>query len=106
MALELVEIDLQAATDCLGESDALAAVDDLTQAIAQAAVQNTPTGLTGAAERSIETASATIEDGVATGYVYSTDAFWHLIEYGSVNNDVYRPITRAAQDAATFEDAR
>lgn len=104
--MELGEVDLEAARECLGEAEAMTAIDELAQAIANAATENTPIGHTGRASASIEATGATLEDGVATAYVYSSDPFWHLIEYGSVNNDVYRPITRAAQDAATFEDAR
>ncbi len=37
---------------------------------------------------------------------YSDDPFAHLVEFGSVRNPAYRPLTRAARDNARFEEGR
>lgn len=106
MAMELNTFDVSGATEALASSDAVDVVNDLTDRIANDARSNAPQGTTGMAQRSIDSLPATVADGVATGIVYSDDPFWHLIEYGSVNNDPYRPISRAAMDnAGEFTDA-
>lgn len=47
------------------------------------------------------------EHGVAVANVTTPDPFWHIIEYGSVNNRPYRPATRAAASVGLdFKDTR
>lgn len=55
-------------------------------------------------------ASLTMEPAVAgtrdpVAKVRAGSSFWHLFEYGSVNNPPYRPLTRAVIDAGLkFEE--
>jgi Bacteriophage HK97-gp10, putative tail-component len=39
--------------------------------------------------------------------IFTTDPFWHLIEFGSAHNPPYRPLTRAVVELGLeFKDAR
>lgn len=76
-----------------------------TAQIARSTEANTP-HRTGAARRSIGS-SASLAGGTPVGRVFSTHPFWHLIEFGSINNPAYRPMTRAARASGLrFEDGR
>lgn len=37
------------------------------------------------------------DDGIPAGYFGSTSSIWHIIEYGSINNPPYRPLTSGAE---------
>lgn len=48
---------------------------------------------TGAYHRSLGAGASHTADGWE-GRVYSTDHFWHIIEFGSINNPAYAPLRR------------
>lgn len=55
----------------------------------------------------IEVGAPARDRGVAVVPVYTNDPIWHIIEFGSANNQPYRPATKAAQNSgAKFEDRR
>lgn len=64
------------------------------EAVKAAAIQGTPGGGTGATGRSYE---VTEVDGKIL--VINTDPFFHLTEWGSVNNPPYAPLRRGVQTA-------
>jgi hypothetical protein len=64
------------------------------RAAAEAARQVAPVGATGAYQRSIRVG----EEGDVVA-VTSSDAFAHLVEFGSVNNPAYAPLRRGARAA-------
>lgn len=37
------------------------------------------------------------DDGVVSAWFGSSSSIWHIIEFGSVNNPPYRPLTSAAE---------
>ena len=52
---------------------------------------------TGYYRRSIGSQPAGDYDGVATAEVTTSDPFWHIIEYGSVDSPAYRPFRRGCR---------
>lgn len=54
----------------------------------------TPRGASGQAHRSVR-----VDRDGDTVRILSTDPFWHLIEWGSVNNPAYAPLRRGARAA-------
>lgn len=79
-----------------------AGMDRALEATARVAAEKvrhaTPHGATGAAKRSIRA------DG---DRIISTDPFWHLIEFGSINNPAYAPFRRGIRAAGLrLEESR
>lgn len=86
-------------------SETLPPLERLARAIAAQARQNAPVR-TGAFRKSIKLDAAGNDPRHGwTVPVISTDPFAHIVEFGSVNNPPYRPISRAAQTVARFQDA-
>lgn len=54
---------------------------------------------TGDYERSLGSNGAHLTVDGWQGEVFSTDPFWHLIEFGSVNNPPYRTLSKAVTSA-------
>ena len=63
----------------------------------------TPRGASGQAHRSIRVDrqgdQVRVDRDGDTVRILSTDPFWHLIEWGSVNNPAYAPLRRGARAA-------
>lgn len=77
-------------------------VDRAAQAAADAARAHAPVGPglgSGSYEDSIRAEPARLGPDGWSAELVSDDPFWHLIEFGSVNNPPYRPLTRGTQDA-------
>ena len=62
---------------------------------AKAANEAAPVGASGDTSHSYEAFGSEIRDGVATSYFGTRSSIWHIIEFGSVNNPPYRPMTKA-----------
>lgn len=73
-------------------------VTDVTRRAADAARRVAPVG-TGAYSDSIGSTEAEPTDRGAQAELYSTDPAWHLVEFGSQNNQPYRPLTSGVIDA-------
>lgn len=68
-------------------------------------VRNEAPVRTGYYRRSIGSQPAGDYDGVATAEVTTSDPFWHIIEYGSVDSPAYRPFRRGVEDSGLrFKD--
>ncbi len=87
-----IDIDTSAAVDLLGTVQARAYVEAIAKQGAQALRDLTPTD----ADK-VVSGGGSIVNGVATAYFGSTSSIWHIIEFGSVNNPPYRPMTQAAE---------
>lgn len=72
-------------------------VERAADACARAANEAAPVGATGETSRSYEGFGSEIVDGVATAYFGSRSSIWHIIEFGSVNNPAYRPMTKGVE---------
>lgn len=72
---------------------------DTAKALADEAERLTPVGSSNRhAAETLTSTGAEIENGELVARAGSTYPFWHLIEFGSVNNPPYRPLTRAAEN--------
>lgn len=69
---------------------------EIAKALADEVVRGTPVD-TGRMARSIR-----VRRSKTGSRVESTDPFWHLIEWGSINNAPYQPMTRAAAAFGRF----
>lgn len=68
------------------------------------AVDLAPRGF-GGYRKTLRTGAAHVLDGAAAVDVESTSSFWHLVEFGSVNNPPRRVLQRAAQNTGLkFEE--
>jgi hypothetical protein len=70
------------------------ALKEVAEPALAAAEHATPVGATGAAHRSLSL--VTDANGVR---LQSSDPFWHLIEFGSMNNPAYSPLRRGVRAA-------
>lgn len=60
---------------------------------------------TGDYKASLDRTAAELDGDTWSAVVYTDDPFWHLIEFGSVNNRPYRTLSQAVTDAGLdFED--
>lgn len=102
------EPDVAGVISFLNEQWALDTIDAVDQAIADEAHQLAPLGTD--PRRGHIRDTYTIERAQPTGHgaegaAGSTDPFGHIIEYGSVNNPPYRPVTRAVHSLGlVFEE--
>lgn len=83
-------------------------VSDLAQSVLERARGLAPVGMPrGAYKRSLVATPATETSDGVTASVGSTSSFWHLVEFGSVNNRPYRVLeTAARQSGLRFEEGR
>lgn len=82
-------------------------LDRLGKRVARTTRTETPLGRTHDAWKSIGSTGPTMTVAGPEVTVYSTDPFWHLIEFGSVNNPAYAPMRRAvARHGLNFRDGR
>lgn len=82
-------------TELVTSTGAVALVNREARTLAKTVQEQTPIGETHQAWESIRTTPARPMPDGSEGTVYSTDPFWHLIEFGSVNNPPYAPMRRA-----------
>lgn len=101
------DLDRKGLLAILNGDDAVALVDRAADAAADEARRIAPHGR-GRGRRftdSIGTTSARRTARGAVGAVTTSDPFWHLVEFGSVNNPPYRPLTRAVKNVGLdFDD--
>jgi hypothetical protein len=89
------ELNPEAIKELLSSPEAVAALGTATKVVEQNVRKAAPRR-TGAYQDSI-TSGVRMEDGMPVGFVGSTSPFWHLVEFGSVNNQPYRPLARGAE---------
>lgn len=89
--------DRQGERDLATDPQVLAGMLPFAKQGANVARSEAPRG-TGAYQRSL--GAVRTEQGAA---ITTTDPFWHLIEFGSINNPAYSPLTLAARQIGRFE---
>jgi hypothetical protein len=102
-----IELDPEGIARVLGEQPAIEALHELAEGIVTEAVA---TGPRHHAPHEIDKIAVGETRTSPQGAVVEIDwdsHVWHLIEFGSINNPPYRPLTRAAQHAGlTFRNDR
>lgn len=85
----------------LNDTEARGFVEQLAQKGAEETRRLTPPRL---AKTIGSTPAETTSEGAKATF-YNDSSFWHLVEFGSINNSPLRPLTRAAQSIGTrFEE--
>lgn len=90
-------IEANATEQLLSTEQAKAVVRAVAEAATRRAVEIQP-NLTGEHDQDLITEDPRIEDGVAKCGYGSKSPSWHIMEFGSVHNPPFRPLTRAAQE--------
>lgn len=91
------ELDQRGILELLNDGPAVAYVTELAAQGAAAAEQAAPVGRYAPHYRDTigSTPGEATSDGAKATF-YSSSSVWHIVEYGSVNNPPYRPLTRGA----------
>lgn len=90
----LVVIEDDAAEELASSQDAIDTINALLVTAEGYARQYTPAHTE---KDKVVTSPARVVDDKAVGYIGSNSSIWHILEFGSVNNPPYRPLTRAVE---------